>query len=500
VSGGSENDLESHAIQAYKNTTPLRIDVSAPRSTKFPRQQKSKLAMAATIITSCPLWDVIAILIVLLQLPPAIVAVVHLLFAMITFVPSSATTSLSNLPTIHEILVGSAGSPSIQTIIMVDVLMLLLFIPLWTPAQNIALDLAQAVIAISLGGAAASKGGTTNSVLCCVIIIALSHVMRWRTARQLGVNLFWSGLVKYGLRSQSSPPQLSDYSNRLYTPHPWPRCLLGVHILAQGVLRIVRRYLLWRQAQAETPPLTKRVDSDLASQSPALGTPRPSSISPAPTSEAGQNASSDGRPPGPPPAAGKDRTSGGKKKKKQSQHARMQQPFWAALASTKVTVSKEYEQSQLSLDSRIAGSVDVKSIGSTDFKSLQNRFWIKEIGATDISFGVCLPLHKDFGIMEEEEDISKEPETPTWYVRVNGASWMSTKRTFVEKIVDGEDEYETWDGRIYGLTPLASYNCEFIREGDHLVIYDTTLITQPAPSNETGQYSLLFIAESHTHL
>src|ERR1700753_2790028 len=292
VSGGSENDVESHTLQAYKNTNPLMIDVSAPRPTKYTRQQKSKLAMATTILSSCPLWDVIAILIVLLQLPPAIVAVVHLLFAMITFVPSSATTSFSNLPTIREILVGSAGSSSMHTIIIVDVLMLLLFIPLWTPAQNVSLDLAQAVIAISLGGAAASKGGTTNSVLCCIVIVALSQVMRWKSVRQLGVNLFWSGLIKYGLRAQGPPPQLSEFSDQLYTPHPWPRCLLGVHILAQGVLRIVRRYLLWRQAQADTTPLNKRVDSDLASHSPALGTPRSSSVSPVLNSEAVFNSSS----------------------------------------------------------------------------------------------------------------------------------------------------------------------------------------------------------------
>jgi ubiquitination network signaling protein AcrB len=488
ASGGPDADLDSHGLTAYKHTNALRIDVNTPASARYSKQHKSKLAMATTILTSCPLWDVIAILIVLLQLPPAIVTVVHLLFAMITFVPSSVTTSLSNLPTLQEILVGSAGSPSMQTIIMVDLIMLLLFIPLWTPAQNFALDLAQAVIAISLGGAAASRGGTTNSVLCCVVIIMLSHTMRWRTARQIGLNFFWSGLVKYGLQSEGAAPQLSEYSDQLYLPHAWPRCLLGVHILAQGVLRIVRRYLLWRQAQADIPPITKRLDSDLTSPSPASGTPRSASLSTVSNSEAGVNASSDGRPPGPPPAAGKDRSLGGKKKKKQSQHARMQQPFWAALASTKVTVSKEYEQSQASQDARVAGSVDMRSLGSTEFNNLLNRVWITEIGATDISFGVCLPLNQDNDVMEEEGNISKDPESPSWYVRVNGAAWMSVKRVFLDKIIDGEDEYETWDGRIYGLTPLASYHCEFLRESDHSIIYDMTMITQPAPSTETGKY------------
>jgi ubiquitination network signaling protein AcrB len=484
ASGPVEGDTESLALSKYKHTTPLRIDVNTQGGSRLPRQQKSRMGMATTILTSCPLWDVVAILIVLLQLPPTIITIIHFLFAMITFVPSSATTSLSNLPTIHEILVGSAGSPSIQTIIMVDLLMFLLFIPLWTPAQNVALDLAQAVIAISLGGAAASKGGTTNSVFWCVVLIILSHIMRWRSVRQLGVNLVWSGLIKYGFQPSGSPPQLSEYSDRLYTVPAWPRCILGVHILAQGVLRMVRRYLLWRQAQVDVAITKQKSDSDLTSQSPASGTPRSSSISPIPNSESGLNASSDGRPPGPPP--GKDRSSSKIKKRKHSQHARMQQPFWAALAHTKVTVSKEYEQTQISQDAKVAGSADAKSIGSTDFKSLQKRVWIKEIGASDISFGVCLPLNQEIGDIEEEENAPKGSEPTNWYVKVNGASWMSIKRVFLEKTMDGEDEYESWDGRIYGLTPMASYHLEFVKESDQSLIYDTTLITQRAPSNETS--------------
>jgi hypothetical protein len=486
ASASAENDVDPHSLLKFKHTAPLRIDVNTQGAPKLPRQQKSRMSMATTILTSCPLWDVVAILIVLLQLPPTIITIIHFLFAMITFVPSSATTSLSNLPTIHEILVGSAGSPSIQTIIMVDLLMFLLFIPLWTPAQNVALDLAQAVIAISLGGAAASKGGTTNSVFWCVVLIILSHIMRWRSVRQLGVNLVWSGLIRYGFQPQGRPPKLSEYSDRLYTTPAWPRCILGVHILAQGVLRMVRRYLLWRQAQVDVVPAKHKSDSDYTSQSPASGTPRSSSISLIPNSEAGLNASSDGRPPGPPPV--KDRSTGTKKKRKLSQHARMQQPFWAALAHTKVTVSKEYEQTQISQDAKVAGSVDAKSIGNTDFKGLQKRVWIREIEACDISFGVCLPLNQEIGDVKEEENISKESEPSNWYVKVNGASWMSIKRVFFEKIMDGEDEYETWEGRIYGLTPMASYHLEFVKESDHSLIYDTTLITQRAPSTETSGY------------
>jgi hypothetical protein len=381
------------------------------------------------------------------------------------FFPAAVQTSLSNRPTLHdfhEILLGTGSSPSLQTILTVDLFILLLFIPLWTPAQNIALDLAQAVIAMSLGGAAASKGGTTNSVLCCVSIIGFSHMLRWSMSRHLGIDLFW-GLVKYGLKSDST--RLS-YSDRLYTPHSWPRCLLGVHILAQGVLRIVRRYLLWQAALTEASA-QKKTETD-RNNSP-VATPR-SAVPPTDMHDAGTLAG-DGRPPGPSPSpAVKERYSGARKKKKQATEVRSHQPFWAAVASTKVAASREYEPSPAQLDARAARSVDSSDMGNVDFKSLSGNVWITEIGATDILFGVSLPMHE-----ESEEN---------WYLRVNGASWISTKKKQLSE--PALEDCAVWEGRIYGLTPLSSYNCEFVRESDHSVIYDVTLITQPAPSTETA--------------
>jgi hypothetical protein len=460
------------ALDGYNHAAPLRIDVNsaAAAADASTRQRKSVLAAAATVITSCPLWDVVALLIILLQLPPALLSVVQLLFASMDFFPAAVQTSLSNRPTLHdfhEILLGTGSSPSLQTILTVDLFILLLFIPLWTPAQNIALDLAQAVIAMSLGGAAASKGGTTNSVLCCVSIIAFSHMLRWTMSRHLGIDLFW-GLVKYGLKSDS--PRLS-YSDRLYTPHSWPRCLLGVHILAQGVLRIVRRYLLWQAALTEASA-QKKTETD-RNNSP-VATPR-SAVPPDVLSETATSAG-DGRPPGPSPSpAAKERYSGARKKKKQATEVRSHQPFWAAVASTKVAASREYEPSPAQLDARAARSVDSSDMGNVDFKSVEGNVWITDIGATDISFGVSLPMHDHE--TEEDEDVG-------WYLRVNGAAWISTKKKKLGE--PGLEDCAVWEGRIYGLTPLSSYNCEFVRESDHSVIYDVTLITQPAPSTETA--------------
>ena len=100
-------------------SSPRRIDLaSAPTTSSinasaFPRQPRVRdhLVLAKTILTSCPLWDVIALLIVLLQLPPTIVSIIHVLFAGLTFVtPATTVTNLTNLPTMQEILLGSGGA------------------------------------------------------------------------------------------------------------------------------------------------------------------------------------------------------------------------------------------------------------------------------------------------------------------------------------------------------------------------------------------------------
>src|SRR5215469_4746960 len=78
-SEGSLDDLEAHGAGSMLNGSPLRIDVKAVGK-GAPHQQKGTLALAKTVIITCPLWDVVAMLILLLQLPPTIISIVHFLF------------------------------------------------------------------------------------------------------------------------------------------------------------------------------------------------------------------------------------------------------------------------------------------------------------------------------------------------------------------------------------------------------------------------------------
>jgi len=206
------------------------------------------------------------------------------------------------------------------------------------------------------------------------------------------------------------------------------------------------------------------------------------------------SSSTDGRPPGPSPAARdhKEKATNGKKKRKQATHVRSQQPFWAALASTKVTVLKEMEQSQAANDAGEANAKDANHIGNAVFGAEGDRVWISEIGPTDIVFKVSLCRGGNLGAIIGEEcganlragiDKSKP-----FYLRVNGADWSSTRiRETTTHSYLGDEGTDMWEGEIFGLTALTNYYCEIVRTADDEVFCSTSLITSAAPSAEQGK-------------
>ncbi|KAE9985850.1 hypothetical protein BLS_004530 [Venturia inaequalis] len=478
VSASVADDLEANGTA--NGASQLTIDVKTASGNASLHHQKTFLETATTILRACPLWDVIAMLIVLLQLPPTVVSVVQFLFALLTFVPPTATTL--NLPSLNDIMAGASGAPSFQTILLVDVIMFIAFVSLWAPVQNVALDLAQAVIAISLGGAAASKGGTSNSILCCVFIIGISHLIRAQSARQFGLNALWAGLSKTGLRDIGNVPVVdvvSQPSTRLHATHGIARKIIGVHILTQGVVRLVRRWYLYSAAQNN-----KKADSEFGPLSTA-STPRTGTSIGDSGADTTGSASTDGRPPGPSPAAREKehKISNTKKKKKQANHVRSQQPFWAALANAKVTFLKELENQQASSDAMEANAMDVVQIGNANFKNGMERVWIREVWPTEISFGVCLPSR--FPEQEETQPSQEQQNGKTIRVRLNRTDWSSTR--IVEEAVGveaGDEQVDVWNGKIFGLTASTNYICEFIRVDTGEVFYTTHITTQPLPSTE----------------
>ncbi|KAF2738200.1 hypothetical protein EJ04DRAFT_59716 [Polyplosphaeria fusca] len=465
-------------------SSPRRVDVSGSKTT--PTFQANLLTVATTILSSCPLRDVLAILIILLQLPPTVLTVVQFLFATLTFVPPQAGTPLSALsafPSFTDIFQGSGGTPSLFTIIFADAFILILWLLLWVPVQNFFLDLAQAVIAIALGGAAAGKNGTTNSIFICFIIIISNHLFRFRPLRQHIVQLVWAGLARGGLDFLTSPPVTPLFQADFSTPHGWPRSLLGIHILAQGVVRIIRRSLSRREA-AQTLPTGKKSDPEAG-----VHLPRSNTASLDTTADVPNSSSTDGRPPGPSPAqqSHKDKAMNSRRKRKQATHVRSQQPFWAALASTKVTVLKEMESSRAANDAGEANAKDANHIGNAVWKADDDRVWISKVGHSDISFRTSL-YGNDLEASQPGQNGnagSGIDKSKPFYIRVNGADWSSTRiRHCTADGYEADEGTSLWEGEIFGLTALSNYFCEFVRTADHGVFFSTSLITSTGPVAE----------------
>ncbi|USP73282.1 uncharacterized protein yc1106_00556 [Curvularia clavata] len=489
-------DNPTEACRSYDNATapfdPMhsvlaRADTNGSKPPSL--SMTTMLSVPATILTSCPLRDVLAILIILLQLPPAVLTVVQFLFATLTFVPPQAGTPLSALsafPSFTDIFQGSGGTPSLFTTIIADTVILMIWLLLWVPAQNFFLDLAQAVIAIALGGAAAGKKGTTNSIVICFLIILANHVFRFRPLRQHMVHFLWTGLARGGLEFLTSPASTPTYLESFSTPHGWPRSLLGIHILAQGVVRIIRRSLSRREHT--TLPTGKKTD-------PESGVlQRSNSTHHEPVADLPNSSSTDGRPPGSAPAAhAKDKASSGRRKRKQATHVRSQQPFWAALASTKVTVLKEMESSRAANDADEANAKDTNHIGNAVWRSGDDRVWISEVGFSDISF--CVSLAGGTGVQEQDDEDTSVgsgiDKSKPFYIRVNGADWSSARIRQSKPVgFEGQEGTGYWVGEIFGLTALSNYYCEFVRTSDNEVFYSASLITSASPITELASASI----------
>ncbi|KAI4717280.1 hypothetical protein E4T48_06538 [Aureobasidium sp. EXF-10727] len=424
------------------------------------RSATSSFSTALTILSACPLSDAIAILILLMSLPPALVMLIHSLFASLTFVPPTAGVSLSSwngMPALADWFhATSAGGPSLFTILFTDAVMTVIYLCSGLFLQNIYLDLGQAVIAISLSGATAAPDRSGQSVAACSILVCVSHFLRYNKIHLMGLEHLRSLLQNLGIGQQWSPIPSADFSSSPYAAYGWYRALLGCHILAQGILTLGRRSLSGYSNQSRGSA-SKKQDPEAASYGDGVK----SSTSPGDSGQEPAGAlGSDGRPLAPSSAMrdGNQRVSTVKKKKKHATVVRSRQPLWAAIASTKVTFLKEMEQKQASEDQAEATAHEPTNDNQLLPRiSTEDRISIVDIRPADILFRAHLP---SFSTASRSTADPSHPvsagidKSKPFFVRMNGADWGSTKIS-----EEGEGQ-------------------------DTSVLCSTSLVTLPAPSTE----------------
>ncbi|KAJ5416055.1 hypothetical protein N7465_004750 [Penicillium sp. CMV-2018d] len=406
------------------------------------------LQLASTILKSCPMYDTIAILIFLLQLPPMVLTLVQFLFASLTFMPPSGAAA-GSLSSNFDIFQGPAGTPSLGTMIAMDGFCILLWgLFMWTWAQNFAIDLAHVQVAITLGGGGSGKNGGVNAL--CVGIVLLLHLVRSK-----GIQDFVLGhLVSAKLLS---PDLLSQYSHLLpaefrrpeaQTSPSWLRSLLAVHILAQAGTAMARRSMA--KNRSPTPLRTgKRGDTEASAGSQGQADSALESAASVSSSFVGPDGQL---------KDGKDRFTSAKKRRRQANQVRSRQPFWAALASTKVTVMREYEHSRAA--SKTARNLTMTEEDLQGVSLDDGLIWITDVDSSSIKFAAG-EFTDDPAVSGSFEAGRLGGDMEPFYVCVNGALWATAS---ICRVSDAKGpSVVQWRGEIAGLAPNCAYTCAFVR-------------------------------------
>ncbi|KAF8422402.1 hypothetical protein EV426DRAFT_575094 [Tirmania nivea] len=400
-----------------------------------------------------------------------------------TFVPPSTTllsaSTASSLPSFTTLLLqGSAGSPSILTVIVADILVAIISIFLWPSARTLLIDFAQAVMAISLGaGNTGQTGGTLKNAAVCAGVISGVKVIR----NSYELSDQWS-VSPHPLSHDHLTSPVIGFSG---ISTSWVRNALAVHIVAQGAMRALRGWLIHRPGLGSSDSVASNTAATVSAKEGTSITGKQKDKDP----ESGAAVST--APPLSPLGSGLE---GGRKKKKQNSIVRSRQPLWAALASTVVHIAKEVEQSQAV--SEATSPEDEAISGPSEHKAhvLEGRVWVTNIGSTEANFGAghfpCMSVEEGgvngYGDLGHSENGSGKGVFVPFFVRVNGIAWPQTDIYKLEKEGDVESadamdrKDEVWAIDITGLTPATEYDFEFVKSKGGQAFYQTSACTMPA--------------------
>ncbi|KAL8943603.1 MAG: hypothetical protein Q9216_000968 [Gyalolechia sp. 2 TL-2023] len=482
TSGDLSEDLESagnttvHANGLLEHNH-RRIDVNAVKGPSV--SENTIFNLALTILRSCPLGDTIAILIFLLSLPSTLLSVTNALFAVLTFMPPAGT--FSSIPTtFNDVFQGSGGAPSLATILVTDALGIVLWLVAWSPLQTLGLELAQAVVATTLGGGNSSRSSGSDSTLFCMLIVFLTHVARYKWVPKRIFGYEWSvRLASIPYIPEEFSSDSIEESQQPRTAGGWFRVLIALHILIQGLVHVARRWYTKRE-YSQTVGLSRKGDPEAGGSTQThLDTMAAASTGSTdlPT-KASLSISKEVR----------EKIPNGKKRRKQGTFVRRQQPLWAAFAATKVTVLREMEQSHALSEALGSNATDTKNLGSAPFVTEEGRVWITLVQPNSFSFDTSYfsSDHRDEDTDAPDLFVSAGIDrSKPFFVRINGADWTSSR---IDKLVtqsskDGSVNQQ-WTGEVYGLSPSSSYNCSFVRSEDGVVIHSAIVSTPSSPTIE----------------
>ncbi|KAG5929967.1 hypothetical protein E4U42_003621 [Claviceps africana] len=490
---GTSSEASSESVQSHTGPNggaPMdaehrQIDVNAMKNIDVHRDS-GPLEFAATVIRSLPMQDTLAILIILMHVPYVSLSLIYACFALITFVPPVTTKTGMNI-NLAEILDGSSHATSLATILCMDFFFFLIWVFLWQPIQDGILEFAKPVIAITLGGGTNAKDGTSRGVTTCFTWILLHQAIR-------ATKSHWAKFTRHFPASWPLPVLLSEsfeskpiaYDKR--STHGWIQSTLAMHILTQGIVRFVREWYLKR----EKANAVSGVADPESGKSPSLGISAGTTSAWMATSHAldschdgGSNAADTETSTSHAPST--TTASSNKRRRKQSAQVRLEQPLWAAFASSKIVAIKEFELSQWGRNPNSSSATDRHNLGSASFDSQPRQIWISYIGSDEVCFNTSyFPYASDRDISPAAATGSGPGDlmppagvdaSKPFYVRINNAFWQPTRIIAVQSADEDEALGTRWTGDIYGLRPASTYVCEFVDIQSGEVIHSSAIRT-----------------------
>lgn len=288
-----------------------------------------------------------------------------------------------------------------------------------------------------------------NSV--CVVVVLMLHLVRSRSIRQfffehvLTAQFFANEHVIYFAQYI---PQEVDFGSTPRSPS-WYRSLFAIHIITQAGIAMIRRSVASSQISSACK-LSKKVDTEASA-----GVSNNHDIpAPEPRSSTNLMGVTDAPPPSTPAFRdAKDRAVSAKKRRRQANQVRSRQPFWAALASTKVNALREIEISRPSSKLFRHTRGDSQVINSKD----DCHVCITNVDPSSIKFEA---VNLSPGTDDQEAGLS--PHHESLFVRINGAYWTSMSISTSQ--IDSSQTL--WSGEISGLAPNCTYTCTFLRGDD----------------------------------
>ena len=425
------------------------------------------LGLPSNIVKASQTFDVIAMLLLLLQLPPACLTFIQALFASTSLIPSNGF-SIWSVSSLFDASQAPVGTPSLGTTIVLDILCLAAWFCLWEWARYFTFDLAQVQIAVSLGVGERSKSIVVNGV--CIFITMLVHVVKGPSSHRLlhGFPLPASKLLRDSSMHLVRIRTVEECDSPTHAP-PWYRSLFAIHIVTQACVAIIRRHITSTQASYVSQPakLSRRATTETPSFSQAHGGGSAADI---PTIVSSNGPIERASPVQLPHSYdNKDRMLGSKKRKRPANQARTNQPFWAALAWAKINALHELGSDALS-NTSATSPVDASS--APHLRQCQVR--ITAVTSSNITFeAVRQPEIYDSpgsGLVTPLERLC---------LRINGASWTSTS---IHPPMSGQRP-GLWYGEIYGLAPNCIYSCVFAL-ADCGIVASFTVNTPAAPTQD----------------